>query len=180
MSRLCEKRHRRNLSSPDGSDRVWFYAHIPRNHHRLNRHNDRSTQAPARCLTKSIVRTRGRRCVCDMRRRAEQTAASRRCCRNSAKRDLSQRGHFIRAHLVQHLAGLCVLLRTVCFGLGSCQVRQNATRDRRIKPQTLERRNDSVSSEYRAKPRNTGVWIGRKAFPFASCGGKRANGSANR
>ena len=75
------------------------------------------------------------------------------------ERDLSQRGHFIGAHLVQHLAGLRILLRTVPVGLGSCQIRQNPTRDRRIKPQTLERGDDSVSPEYGAKPRNTSIRI---------------------
>src|SRR5439155_8325043 len=68
-------------------------------------------------------------------------------------------GHFIRAHFVYYLAWLCVLLRVVRVGLGSCQVRQDATRERRIKPQRLERGDDSVSSEYRAEPRNTSVRI---------------------
>src|SRR5256886_17585400 len=44
-------------------------------------------------------------------------------------------------------------------GLGSCQVRQDATCDRRVKPQTLERGDNSVPAEYRAEPRNTSVRI---------------------
>jgi hypothetical protein len=45
------------------------------------------------------------------------------------------------------------------IGLGGCQASQNTTRDRRIKPQTLERGDDSISPEYRAKPWNTSVRI---------------------
>src|SRR5438874_1289891 len=59
------------------------------------------------------------------------------------KRNLSQGGHFVRAYLVYHLAGLRVLLRVVRVGLGGSEVCQDATRDRRIKPQTLKRRDDS-------------------------------------
>src|SRR5207249_221713 len=75
------------------------------------------------------------------------------------KRNLSQRGHFVRAHLVYHLAGLRVLLRVLRLGLGSCQVRQDATCDRRTKPEALESSDDSVPAEYRAEPRNTSVRI---------------------
>src|SRR6266536_633101 len=75
------------------------------------------------------------------------------------KRNLSQRGHFVRAYLVYHLAGLRILLRVVGVGLGSCQVRQDATCDRRIKPEALESSDDSVPAEYRAEPRNTSVRI---------------------
>src|SRR5437667_2942137 len=49
--------------------------------------------------------------------------------------------------------------RVVGVGLGGCQVRQDATSDRRVKPQMLERGDDSVPAEYRAEPRNTSVRI---------------------
>src|SRR5438094_6114309 len=68
------------------------------------------------------------------------------------KRNFSQRGHFVRAYLVYHLAGLRILLRVVHVGLGRCQLRHDATCDRRIKPQTLERGHNSVPDEYHAEP----------------------------
>src|SRR5437667_11618027 len=76
------------------------------------------------------------------------------------KRNFSQRGHFVRAYLVYHLARLRILLRVVGVGLGRCQVRQDATCDSRVKPQTLQRGDNSVPAEYRAEARNTSVRIG--------------------
>ena len=53
------------------------------------------------------------------------------------KRHLAQDGHFIIAELMQHLAGLGVLLGFLSVGLMGSEVRQDAARDGWIEPQTL-------------------------------------------
>src|SRR5205809_4792009 len=68
------------------------------------------------------------------------------------ERHLAQDGHLIITELMQHLAGLRVLLGLLSIGLIRSEIRQNTTGDRWVKPQTLERCDDSVPPENRAKP----------------------------
>src|SRR5262245_64745915 len=53
------------------------------------------------------------------------------------ERHLAQDGHFIITKLMQHLAGLCVLLGLLSVGLVGSEIRQDAARDGWIEPQTL-------------------------------------------
>src|SRR5689334_19285731 len=73
--------------------------------------------------------------------------------------NLSQKSHFIRSHLMDHLPGLGILFGVLRVSLSSRKVRENATGNSRIKPQALEGSDDSVAPEYSAKPWNSSVRI---------------------
>ena len=73
--------------------------------------------------------------------------------------NFAQRGHFASAGLVQHLARLRVLRGILRVRLRYSQVREDTARETGIKRHTLERGNNSVSSEFRAEPGNASVRI---------------------
>src|SRR5713101_9846034 len=75
------------------------------------------------------------------------------------ERNLAQDGHLTRARLVKDLARLSVLLGVLHVRLRGSQVCQDAARETGIKPQALERSNNSVSSEFRAEPGNASIRI---------------------
>jgi hypothetical protein len=72
---------------------------------------------------------------------------------------LAERGHLAAAHLVQDLAGLCVLHVGTGGRLRVGQECKDPARDLRVRPQQLERGDQSVPSERRAEPRDAGVRI---------------------
>jgi len=72
---------------------------------------------------------------------------------------LAQDGHLTRARLVKDLARLSVLFRVLRVRLRGSQVREDTARETGIKRHALESGNNSVSSEFRAKPGNARVRI---------------------
>src|SRR5215472_19292925 len=68
------------------------------------------------------------------------------------ERHLAQDGHLIITEFMQYLARLLVLLGLLSVGLIRSEIRQHAARDGWIEPQTLQRGDDSVTSEYRTEP----------------------------
>src|SRR5882757_6728053 len=84
-------------------------------------------------LDKSAVTRALKVCACQhhkKRRRVDAPVVA-------PERHLAQDGHFIITELMQHLAGLRVLLGLLSVGLMGSEVRQDAARDRWIEPQTL-------------------------------------------
>jgi len=77
----------------------------------------------------------------------------------AAKRNLSQRGHFTAAHLVDDLPGLRVDVEALLLRLGLCEETQDAIRQPGVHPENLQRGDDSIPSEGGAEPGNSGVRI---------------------
>src|SRR6202030_93976 len=75
------------------------------------------------------------------------------------KRYLSQHRHLALSRFMQDFARLGILLRRELFRLRSSEVRKYASRHRWEDPQTLQSRDDPVSSKRRAKPRDSGIGV---------------------
>src|SRR6185437_14878415 len=67
--------------------------------------------------------------------------------------------HLALTRLVQNLPDLCILFRPILRRLSRGQKAKNASRESRIHPQHLQRRNNTVPSERDAEPGYTGIGI---------------------
>ena len=61
---------------------------------------------------------------------------------------------------MQNLAGLGVGRRVGFIGLICCQIEEHATRERRVDPERLQGRDQSIAAEDGAEPGNAGIGVG--------------------
>src|ERR1035441_4952278 len=97
--------------------------------------------------------------------RACQHNEQRRCVHRAviaAEGHLSKGRHLTVSRLVQNLTWLRVLAWDDFGRLRRCQIGQDASCQTRVKPQTLQRRDNAIAAERRIEPRDAGVGIGSR------------------